>query len=208
MADVLKVNLRNTLGKRNTRRLRRGGRVPAVLYGHGQENVSLEVAADDIAAVARHGGRLVELQGAVQETALIKDLQWDTFGIQVMHLDFARVSADERIEVTVPLELRGEAPGVKEGGVVQQPLHELHIDCLAISIPDKIQVSINGLRLGNVLHVRDIPVPEGMTVLTPADEIVAQCVQPSEELEAEPTAEGAEPELIGRKAEAEEEEAE
>lgn len=208
MAEKLQVAIRDTRGKRNARRLRRDGKIPAVLYGHGQECVSLSVPLEQVQAAVRHGSRLVDLQGAVSETALIRDLQWDTFGLEVLHLDFARVSADERIEVTVSIELRGEAPGVKEGGVLQQPLHEVLVDCLAIAIPDKLQLSINGLKLGDVLHVRDLKVPQGVSVLTDADEILAQCVKPAEETEGEAAAEGAEPELIGRKAEAEEEEEE
>lgn len=200
MAEVLNTQPREMHGTRNTRRLRRKGMVPAVLYGHGLDVVSLAVSHDEIEAAMRHGSRLVELRGAANDTALIRDVQWDPLGTDVLHLDFARVSADERIEVTVQVELRGEAPGQKEGGIVQQPLHEVEIECPAIAIPDKLQISINALKVGDELLVKDLKLPEGVTMLTDLDEVLVQCVLPTEEDETAGAAEGAEPELIGRKA--------
>lgn len=200
MAEVLNTQPREMHGTRNTRRLRRKGMVPAVLYGHGLDVVSLAVSHDEIEAAMRHGSRLVELRGAANDTALIRDVQWDPLGTDVLHLDFARVSADERIEVTVHVELRGEAPGQKEGGIVQQPLHEVEIECPAVAIPDKLQISINSLKVGGELLVKDLKLPEGVTMLTDLEEVLVHCVLPTEEDETAGAAEGAEPELIGRKA--------
>lgn len=208
MPEVLNVELRSTRGKRHARRQRNHGTIPAVLYGHGQENLSLTISSDELTAAVRHGSRLVELKGSANETALIREMQWDVFGLELLHVDLARVSADERIEVTVTVELRGEAPGVKDGGVVQQPVHELRIECPAIAIPEKLSLSINHLGLKQSLTVADLKLPEGVTVLEEADTIVAQCVEAvDEDLEAATPTEGAEPELIGRKP-ADEEEAE
>ena len=92
MAETLNVKVRETRGKRNARRERRTGTIPAILYGHGEANHSLLIAADEMASVVRHGGRIVELKGAVNEKALIRALQWDTFGIEVLHVDLTRVS--------------------------------------------------------------------------------------------------------------------
>ena len=117
MADVLQVEMRETRGKRNARRMRNAGTVPAVLYGHGGPVVSLSVPVEQLDSAIRHGSRVVELAGAVKEGALIQDLQWNTWGNEVLHVDFARVALDERVTVTLNLELRGEAPGIKEGGV-------------------------------------------------------------------------------------------
>lgn len=200
MAEVLNTKSRDLHGTRHTRRLRRQGLVPAVLYGHGQEVVSLAVSHEEIEAAMRHGSRLVELRGVANDTALIREVQWDPLGTDVLHLDFARVSADERIEVTVPVEIRGEAPGLKEGGIIQQPIHEIDIECPAIAIPDKLQISVNSLKVGQELLVKDLKVPEGVKVLTDQDEVVVQCVLPAEEVEGGEATEGAEPELIGRKA--------
>jgi large subunit ribosomal protein L25 len=209
MAEVLNVKLRKETGKRPVRKLRREGTIPAVLYGHGEQTLSLSIPQVEVSSALRHGSRLVELKGELTEKAFIRDLQWDTFGLEVMHMDLARISEHERVKVQVGIDLRGEAPGVKEGGVVQHLLHELSIECAVSAIPDKIHVSLNSLAKGSEIKVSDLTIAEGITVLTPPDELVVQCIEPVEEPEeAAVSAEGAEPEVIGRKAEAEEEEEE
>lgn len=207
MAEVLNVEVRKSYGKRHAKRLRNGGAIPAVLYGHGEQTVSLAVSRDQFATAMRHGSRLVELKGGVNESALIRDLQWDTYGTGVLHIDFTRVSADERIEVTVPVELRGQAPGARQGGVVQHLAHEIKIECLATAIPDKIQLNINHLEIGGSVTIGQLELPQGAKLLSDPDAVAAQCVEPAAEVEeAAATTEGAEPEVIGRKAETEEEE--
>jgi large subunit ribosomal protein L25 len=203
MAEALNVEVRKSRGTREARRMRRDGKVPAVLYGHGEEAVSLTVGHDDLATVLRHHSRLVDLKGGVNESALIRSLQWDTFGADVLHVDFARVSADERIEVQVSIELRGTAPGVNDGGVIEHLLHEVTIECLATAIPDRIQVKINGLNKNQHITVGQLEVGEGVKILTDADDIVVQCVEAAAEMEPELHGEAAEPEVIGRKAEEE-----
>src|SRR5688500_5054358 len=153
MAEALNVEVRQGSGTRESRRMRRNGKVPAVLYGHGESTVALAIGQDDLATVLRHHSRLVELKGGVNESALIRALQWDTFGTDVLHVDFARVSADERIEVQVSVELRGTAPGVNDGGVIEHLLHEVTIECLATAIPDRIQVKVNNLNKRDAITV-------------------------------------------------------
>lgn len=206
MAEVLKVELRQADGKRVARRLRRGGAVPAILYGHGESNMTLTVLADQIAAAVRHGSRVVELQGAANEKALIRDLQWDVYGIDILHVDFTRVSEHERIEVKVPVVLRGEAPGIKDGGVVEHLVHEVEIECEALSIPEKLYLSVNDLKVGDALKVGQVQLPAGVTLLSDPDQIAVQCEVPVEAEEAAPSEAGAEPEVIGRKAEEESDE--
>ena len=201
MAEVLSVQLRETRGKRNSRRLRAAGEIPAVLYGHGLETVSLSVHADQIETAVRRGSRLVMLSGAVSEQAFIRELQWDTWGTHVLHVDFARISAHEKVQVQVSLELRGEAPGIKDGGVVKQLIHDVQIECEATAIPEKITVRVNNLNLGDVITVGQVPLPERATILTNPDEVVVQCVQVVEAVEEEVEAAEVEPELIGRKKE-------
>jgi large subunit ribosomal protein L25 len=204
MAEALQVELRQNRGKRKARQLRRSGAIPAVLYGHGQQSVSLTVPREAFVTALRHGTRLVDLQGAVSESALIRELQWDTFGIDVLHIDFARVSADERITVTVAVELRGQSPGVRAGGVVQHLVHQAEIECLATAIPDKLQVNINHLELLGTITLGQMELPQGVAVVGDPEAIVVQCVEPVEEVEAEAGTEGAEPEVIGRKPDEEE----
>ncbi len=204
MAEVLQVEVRETRGKRNARRLRQEGKIPAVLYGHGEDNVSLSVPADVIEAAVQHGSRVVTLSGAVEETAFIRELQWDVWSRHVQHVDFTRVSADETVEVNLVIELRGEAPGVKEGGVVEQLLHELHLECPVTSLPEKISISINNLGLEESIKVSDLELPQNSRFLGDPSVMVVHCITPLEAPEEEAAGEG-EPEVIdGRKEEEEE----
>lgn len=207
MSEVLNATLRQTRGKRNARRLRRVGSVPAVLYGHGEQNVSLALVSDEVKSVVRHGARVVDLQGDVNEKAFVRELQWDTFGLEVLHIDLTRVSADERVEVKVPVELRGEAPGLRAGGVVEHLVHEVEIECPVVSIPERLSLSINELQINGELTADHIELPAGASLLSDPAAVIVQCVVPAEVgAEAEVTTEGAEPELIGRKEEESEEE--
>ena len=207
MAEVLNVELRKADGKRVARRLRRGGAVPAILYGHGESNVSLTLKSEQLSGAVRHGSRVVELQGAANEKALIRDLQWDVYGLEILHVDFARVSEHERIKVDVHLSLRGESPGVKDGGIVEQFVHEVEVECEALSIPDKLYLVINDLKIGGSLTLGDVQLPAGVKLLCDPDQMAVHCIVPMEAEEAAP-GEGAtaEPEVIGRKAEEEAEE--
>ena len=204
---TLNVELREAHGKRVNRRLRASGMVPAILYGHKQKCVSLSVPVETLEMVIRRGNRFVQLSGAVREKAIIKECQWDTWGKEVLHLDLTRVSEHEKIHVTVALELRGEAPGTKEGGVVRQQLHEIELECEAASVPEKIDVNINHLALGQAVHVSDLSLPAGSVALTDAGLLVVSCAAAVEAPEVEETAavDGSEPEVIGRKKEESEE---
>ena len=214
MADavLLETKKRERRGSHAAEKLRREGLVPAVLYGHKEETVSLSLSAEDLQGVLRHKARVVDLQtdGTTQK-ALIREIQWDHLGKEVLHVDFRRTSKDERIVVPVPIELRGIAPGVTAGGVLDQPLHTLNVECLAISLPESIRVNVSELQIGAAVHVRDLTLPEGVTALADPDAIVVHITAPQaapEAAAAAPTAEQAEPELIGRQKAAEEEEAE
>lgn len=208
MSEALKVEHRQQLGKRNTRRLRRSGSVPCILYGHGEAVVNLAVNADQMAAVIRHGSRIVDLEGAVAEKAFLRDLQWDVYGQEVLHVDMTRVALDEKVQVTVPIETRGEAAGVRDGGVVELLLHDVEIDCPAGSIPEKISVNINHLALGKTLTLGELELPAGASLLSDESAVVVSCHLPVEAKEEEGAGEGAEPEVIGRVAGGEEEESE
>jgi large subunit ribosomal protein L25 len=196
---TISVKLRDTHGKRRNRRLRDTGHVPAVLYGHKQAAQSLTLSADELDAAVRHGNRFVELQGDIKEKAFIKEVQWNTWGNQILHVDFARVSEHEKVHVTVPVELRGESPGTKDGGVVKHVLHSIELECEAASVPEKIDVNINHLEFNQTFHVSDLELPAGAKALIDETTIVVSCSLPVEVSEEE-TAQGeGEPEIIGRK---------
>ncbi|MDR3182113.1 MAG: 50S ribosomal protein L25 [Planctomycetaceae bacterium] len=206
MAKVhsLTVKIRDTHGKRRVRRLRNTGAVPAILYGHKQEPKSLSLVSEEIESAVRHGNHFVALTGEVSESAFIKQVQWDTWGNEILHVDFARVSAHEKVRVAVALELRGESPGTKEGGVVKHVLHTVELECEASAVPDKIDININHLEFGQAIHVKDIEFPQSAVPLIDGDTLVVSCAAPVEESEEETAGAGeGEPEVIGRKKEEE-----
>jgi large subunit ribosomal protein L25 len=211
-AEVLTVEKRDGRGSRLAAKLRKSGRIPAVVYGHKEETVSVALSGDEVNAVLRQKVQIVDLKmdGGVQK-AQIRDVQWDHLGKEVLHVDLKRVSVDERIEISVPLELRGIAPGVTAGGVLDQPIHSLRVECLAIAVPESIRVNILELQLGAAIHVRDLQLPPGVKALDDPDAIVVHVTTPQAEPEAAApaaAAESAEPEIIGRNAAEEEGEAE
>ena len=201
-------------GTQAARRLRRQGLVPAVVYGHKEATLSVALPLEDVEKLIRRGVRVVDLKaGGKEEKAFIREVQWDHLGKDLLHVDFTRVSLDERIVVSVPLEIRGTAPGVTAGGVLDQPLHLLSIECLAISIPESIQVNVGELQLGAAIHVRDLTLPPDVKTMSDPDAIVVHVTLPAAEPEPAPVAEvpeAAEPEVIGQKEKekAEKEEAE
>jgi len=202
MSEVLTAKKRTETGTLRMRRLRQAGEIPAILYGHGRETVSLSIEAGDVRSAIRHGNLLVELKGDVNESALIKEVQWDQLGSDVLHLDLARVDVTERIEVTVPVEVRGVAPGTREGGIVSQVIHELTIVCAANQIPEKLELNINELQLDQSLTLADLlMLPEGAEMQIESDTIAVTCVEPTVAPDAEDeesTGTPAEPEVIGR----------
>jgi large subunit ribosomal protein L25 len=199
MSDSLEVVTRSATGTRESRRLRRQGLVPAILYGHGEKCVDLAAKREALELVIRHGSRVVDLTGAVKESALIRELQWDTFGLEPIHVDLLRVSKTDRVKVKVPVDLRGEAPGHRAGGTINIVLHEVEIECTPDQIPDKIHAQIGGLEVGGVIKVHDLELPAGAVAVTDGDEPVVACTMAGIKVE-EAAAAPAEPEVIGRKA--------
>lgn len=211
MAETLNVKVRGETGTSRMRRLRNTGSIPAILYGHGEANVNLAVIHKELMAAVKHGGKLVSLKGDVSDSALIRQVQWDTYSKEIIHLDLMRVDANEMVNTTVRLELKGTPAGAADGGVLQFITHEIEIECPAMKIPDKIVVSVLELKLNAAIHVSEVKLPEGAKLVTHGEDVVVQCVTPRKDEEAPaPGAEGAtgvEPELIKKeKAEDDEEE--
>lgn len=204
---TLTVESRETVGKRRNRRLRESGKTPAVLYGHKKAVLNLSVTTEQVEAALRHGSRFVQLDGAVSERAFIKEVQWNVWGDVVLHVDFTRVNEHEHVQLSVPVVIRGEAPGLKEGGVIKQHLHMIEIEVEPTSAPENIQVSVNTLGFNQSIRVADLVAPEGVKFLADSETVVVECSEQTEveETEAEPV-DGAEPEVIGRKKADEEEE--
>ena len=138
-AAQITVKPRNELGSRANKRLRDAGFVPGVIYGHKEAVVPVTLPKKEVTNHLNHGAHLFDLAiDGKSEKVLVKEVQYDHLGIEVIHVDFARVSLDEHVEVTVPLELKGE-PKSEDGGVVTQIINELEIECLVTEIPDSIR---------------------------------------------------------------------
>lgn len=190
-------------GSRAARRLRAQGRIPAIVYGHKQPPQPITVARGDVWLMIKKSAHLAQLKiGDQTEMALVKDIQWDHLGKEIIHLDFARVDAQEQVHTEVRLETHGTAPGISEGGVLEFLVHSLPIVCRAVSIPDAIRIELGELHVGDGVHVRDLKLPEG--VIAEADPgLLLLHVVGRQVIEAEAPAEGeagpTQPERIGEK---------
>ncbi|HEY1684979.1 MAG TPA: 50S ribosomal protein L25 [Tepidisphaeraceae bacterium] len=200
----LNVTNRTAMGSRANKRLRDTGLVPGVVYGHKQNVLPISMPKKELVNHLEHGAHLFSL--AVEgknETVLVKEVQYDHLGLEVLHVDFARVDLNERVKVNIPLELRGIPKGVSEGGgVLTQVITDMEIECLVTEIPDGFRHNIGEMQLDQVLHVKDIQLPAGVKALQDGELIVAT-VKLVIEQAAEPTAEAgaAEPEVITKKKE-------
>ena len=206
MAQTAQISAkpRSELGSRANKRLRDAGMLPGVIYGHKEAVVPVTLPKKEVVNHLNHGAHLFELglEGK-NETVLVKEVQYDHLGIEVIHVDFARVSLHEKVEVTVPLELKGEPKGQADGGVLQQIVSELEIECLVTDIPTVIRHNVSEMALNDILHIKDITLPAGVKCLQDEDLVVASVKEVVEEVAPEPVAGAAEPEIIGKKPEEE-----
>lgn len=204
----LTAQSRAVSGRNAVKKIKAEGFVPAVIYGAKQQPLNLQVAARDIAMVLSHASSeniLVDLEikdgsSSVNRLALIHEIQHHPVGRQILHVDFQAVSATETLTAHIPVEPEGEPVGVKtHGGLLEQSLHELEVECLPKDMPDVIRVDVSALNIEDSLHVRDIKLPAGVTALADEDLTVfhvSEAVVPEEE-EAAPAAES--PEVIKEK---------
>ena len=209
-APQIQASKREQLGSRANKRLRDAGHLPGVVYGHKEAIIPVTLPKKEVVNHLRHGAHLFDLAiDGKSEKVLVKEVQYDHLGLEVIHVDFARVSLDEKVEVTVPLELKGTPKGEEEGAVLQQIVNELELECLVTDIPDKIVANVTEMVKDSVLHIKELKLPPGVRCLQDEDLIVATVKEIEEEVAPEAAAEGsAEPEVIGRKKEEGEEGAE
>jgi large subunit ribosomal protein L25 len=183
MEEKLKAETRGDTGKGVARKLRAGGRVPAVLYGHDQDSLPLSVDAKELHRILHTGAGsnvLVDLivDGKTHLT-MPREVQQNHIKGQLVHVDFLIVNRNETITIDVPVREIGESPGVKAGGVVEHHLFELHVECLPSDVPEAIDADVSTLELGDALRVGDIPAPRGVTILTNPDDSVLAVVVPA-----------------------------
>lgn len=163
---------RKANGTRACRRLRAEGEVPAVLYGHKEKTEAVQVSYEELEGALRHHGRMFELNiGHKKEPVLLKEVQYDALGTQIVHADFQRVAMDEKLTLEVPITLKGK-PKV-EHAVLQQTLGAVEVECLPGDIPEEIIAQTADMEMGDTVHVSDLDALEGVKVLTDPETIVA-----------------------------------
>jgi len=217
MAEVtLEVERREATGKEVAKKLRREGRVPAVVYGGHREPVAITVDRKSISELIQksdHGVRsvfLLQMKGTDQQRhAMIKDITIDPISRKMMHIDFVRVLMDEKVRVTVPVHLNGTAIGVKEGGLLDWQVREIHVECLPNAIPDSIEVDVSPLGAHDYYRVKDLNLPADVKVFDDPERVVVGVTiaraEVTEVVAEEVAAVPAEPEVIKKgKTEAEE----
>ncbi len=202
---TIDVRVRDEFGSRVSRRLRNSGQVPGVVYGT-PEGAAIGFSADarELRRVLVGAGALIDLKvdGAARPV-IVKDTQLHPVRGDLLHIDFVQVRLDEKIQTSVPLQAEGgeDAPGVKEGGVLELPTHTLNIEALPTAIPDAITVDVSGLGMTETMTLSAVTPPEGVTFLDDPDEtVIATIVIPTEE-PAEPELEE-ETAVVGEEAEA------
>ena len=200
--SVLKAHTRDTGGSKSSAQLRQQGLIPAVIYGHKEAPVSIAINARDFLTTLARGKRLFDMEiDSKPQKLFIKDVQYDHLGMDVLHADFMRVDLSEKVKVAVPIEIKGIAKGLTEGGIIDQIMAQVEIECLVTNIPETIHANVKELGVGQVIHAGDIKLPEGVKLLTDPQVIVISCHVMAEEKVAE-VAEveaPAGPEVIGQK---------
>jgi large subunit ribosomal protein L25 len=208
---LLKAEIRERTGSKAVQKIRKAGRIPAIVYGHKQMPIAISLDAHNFVEGLHHGHRLMDVQiDKKKEKIIVKDLQYDHLGKYVIHADLMRVDVTETIRVDVPIELKGAATakGTHESGIIEEHADHLEVECKATDIPETIAVWVKDIGVGDALHASDIELPEGVKLISPPETLLVTChlvaaAKTTEEVEEEmPTA----PEVITEAKKAEEEE--
>lgn len=201
----ISVEPRTETGSAASRRLRRDGRVPCIVYGRGFDSTQVTMDALDLKQVVHHSG-VMALAGSDlgDVNVLVRDVQWNHLHTEVQHIDFQIVRMDEKIATTVPIEVIGTPKGVHEGGVLEQLRHDIEVEALPADLPEEITIDVSGLGMNDVLTIADVAFPEGVSATEDAERVLFTIVLPREEEEEAEEEEGIlgeepqEPELIGK----------
>jgi len=196
----LNVSVRHRTGKEIAKKLRRQGFIPGIIYGPETDPIPLTVKGNELKKILfRYRGEqvlfnlILEDNGSsLQKMALVKELQYHPVTDEIIHVDFYEISMEREVEVEVPIEIVGKAKGVERGGHLQILLHTMTVACLPSSIPDRIEVNVSDLDIGDVIHVRDLVPPEGIRYLDGPDDPVVTILSPEEEASEEAEETGSE----------------
>ena len=211
MNQGLKAEIREKTGSKLAAKERKDGQLPAIVFGHKQEAVAVLLDAHEFLNELHHGHRLIDLEvGKAKEKVIVKDLQYDYLGKNIIHVDLMRVDITETIKLTVPIELRGTAKGTHESGIIEEHLDHLEIECKATDIPETIVISVKEVGVGDSIHAKDIELPMGIKLVTGDETLIVTChlvAAAKSEEDAELMGgeeESAEPEVLTEKKEDEE----
>ena len=188
----IEVKAREAGSKHQARRLRREGKIPAVLYGPKVESLALELNRKDFSnrVAGLEGSHLVRLKSAstalADKVALVKEMQYHPITGDVIHADFYEVDLTVRIEVSVPLRFIGKGAGVVRGGILQPIVREIQVECLPLDIPQFFNVDVSALDIGDSVHIEDLPMPEGVRAVYDSNFALVTIATPT--VEEEPTA--------------------
>ena len=188
---ILKAEVREKSGSKAAAKLRKQGRIPAIVYGHKQEPMAISLDVHSFIEQLHHGHRLMDVQvGRKKEKMLVKDLQYDHLGKDIIHADLIRVDVTETVRVAVPIELKGIEYGTHEGTIIEKRADDIEVECKVTEIPEVITVSVKDMKLGDALHARDITLPEGVKLISLPDTLIVACsiviaAKTTEEMEAE-----------------------
>lgn len=192
METQMTAEIREAVGKSSIHQLREVGRIPAVLYGAGLKPRTLSVDAKEFGRLYSQGllQRLIRLNiigGERPEAAmvLIKEVQREPLGQKPIHLDFNAVLMDHSVDVRVPIHLTGGAQRALDGAIIESHMHEIEITCLPAAIPDRLNLDVSGLKIGQSLLVKDVPVPQGVTVRSHPEDTVVSAAVPVKPVETE-----------------------
>lgn len=188
---------RTRTGTSHSRRLRCEGKVPVNLYGLGQEGQSLTISADDIKPLVVEGVQVCDLViDGTEEKAIIREVQWDTFLTHLLHVDLQRVDPNARVDLEIPVETRG----MVEEGILDHVLHSISVNCPVFNIPDKCEVRVGSLKIGDEVTIADMSFDSNVTTDLPGDTVVLRVSEVQEvEIVQEDVEGAAEPEVIGEK---------
>jgi large subunit ribosomal protein L25 len=200
---VLKAQPRTDMGTRAARRIRRSGLIPANIYGHKEEQLLVTVDAKELTKFLDAGHRFATLRvGDKDQRSVVKEVQYDALGARLIHVDFTRISRDEKLRVEVPVEAVGVPKGTAAGGVLVFPLKELLVEGLPDDIPEHYAVNIEALEVGQSIRVKDLQPPANCIFVVDPESVVLMVAQQREEVPTAPAeVQPAQPEVIGKKKE-------
>ena len=187
---LLKAEIREDSGTKSAAKLRKQGRIPAIVYGHKEKPVAVSLDAHIFELGLHHGARVLDVQiDGNQQKMIIKDIQYDHLGKDIIHIDLMRVDVSETIKILVPIVLKGIPKGASEGGVITAHADHLEVECLVTNIPESLLVPVKDMDVGHSLHARDVKLPDGVKLVSNPMTLIVSCnvviAKTTEEVEAE-----------------------